>query len=118
MILQLKNVEAAAITLHMAMMRKSFRNLLKKQYKQQKDDYLTAYDYVLNESKYQLEEKLEIYNLHLNIVDLEVLTSFLEVYIDKSEKELKKALTGEYREHLNILKNIQNRCSEMLQDVC
>ena len=117
MILKLQNVDAAAIALHMSLMRGSFRNLLKKQYKEKKDDYLTAYDYVINEAKYQLEEELEEYNVHLNILDLKVLQAFLQAYIQKSEKELQQAITDEYREHLNVLKDIQNRCSELVKHV-
>lgn len=116
MILNIKNVEAATLVLHMSIMRKSFRNLLKKNYKQQKDDYLESYDYVLQEAAYVLENHLEAYQVHLNISDLQVLTEFLNAYTNKAKKELESHLKEQDREQLHVLADLKDRCQELIRD--
>lgn len=123
MILLTNKVEAATLVMHLSIMRSSYRNLLKKQYKDKKDDYLKAYDYVKKECEAQLEQDLEYKEQHLNIIDLNVLSAFLSAYIDKLSKVLKDAekVTGmelkEDKEQVFILTNIKERCSELLADV-
>lgn len=123
MILITKKVEAAALALHLSVMRADYRNLLKRQYKSKKDDYLKSYDYVRKECEMQLEQDLEYKEQHLNIIDLNVLHAFLHAYIDRLQKALKDAekVAGiefkEDDEQVFILANIKKRCSALLADV-
>ena len=114
MILQVNREETAALTLHMSIMRASFRNLLKKQYKANKDKLLVAYDYVHKTAIELLESDLERSEMHLNINDLEVLEAFLKAYTAKLEGVLKEAkLNVEDEEQLEILQRIQKKCEDL-----
>jgi len=123
MILLTSQKDAATLALHLNVMRSDYRNLLKKKYKSQKDDYLKAYDYVKKECEAQIEQDLEYKEQHLNIVDLNVLYSFLVAYIEKLQKALKDSTkaTGvdlsENDEQVIILKDIKQRCNELLVNV-
>lgn len=117
MILVINKKEGAALTMHMAVMRKSFRNLLKSKYKDKQREYLIAYDYVQNEAQAILELDLESHSMHLNIIDLTVLEAFLKAYSDKLEQELKSKMNNEQIsaiEDLSILKDLQQRCEEVM----
>ena len=123
MILLTSKEETAILVLHLSVMRSEYRNLLKKKYKNKKDDYLKAYDYVRKECERQLEQDLEYKEQHLNIVDLNVLHAFLVAYIDKLSKVLEDAekVAGmelkEDKKQVLILTDIKQRCSELLADV-
>lgn len=114
MIVKINQKESAALTLHMAIMRKPFRNLMKTKYKAYKSDYLASYDYILNEAKNALEANLDSYDLNLNIRDLEILNEFLRAYTAKVEKELKEQLQEVDKEQIQALKNIKAKCSDLI----
>ena len=117
MILAINNVEAAALTLHMSIMRKNFKKLLKKKYKEQQDDYLQAYNYVVTEAAYVLEQQIDSYQMHLNIVDLQVLNEFLRAYTNKADEEVKKAMKPGQEDPLQALKDLCEQCEELLAGV-
>lgn len=114
MIVKINQKESAALTLHMAIMRKPFRNLMKTKYKAYKINYLASYDYILNEAKNALEANLDSYDLNLNIRDLEILNEFLRAYTAKVEKELKEQLQEVDKEQIQALKNIKAKCSDLI----
>lgn len=114
MIVKINQKESAALTLHMAIMRKPFRNLMKTKYKAYKSNYLASYDYILNEAKNALEANLDSYDLNLNIRDLEILNEFLRAYTAKVEKELKEQLQEVDKEQIQALKNIKAKCSDLI----
>lgn len=114
MIVKINQKESAALTLHMAIMRKPFRNLMKTKYKAYKSDYLASYDYILNEAKNALEANLDSYDLNLNIRDLEILNEFLRAYTAKVEKESKEQLQEVDKEQIQALKNIKAKCSDLI----
>lgn len=114
MILEINLKESAALTLHMAIMRKSFRNLVKAKYKAHKSDYLASYDYIHTEVKKALEANLDGFKIHLNIRDLEILNEFLRAYTAKVEKELKEQLQEVDKEQIQALKNIKAKCSDLI----
>lgn len=118
MILLTNKEEAAALTLHMSVMRADFRNLLKRQYKAKKGEYLKAYDYVKSECEKQLDNDLEYKEQHLNVIDLEVLTAFLNAYVPKLKETLEDANAEDEKDgQVFILTCIQQRCKELLKDV-
>ena len=117
MILNISNAEAATLTLHMSIMRKNFKKLLKRKYKEHQSYYLQSYNYVVQEAVYVLENELESYQVHLNIVDLEVLSEFLHAYVAKTEEEVKKALKPGQEDPLQALKDLCKQCKEQLADV-
>lgn len=83
MILKVNNFECAALALHMSIMRQSFKNIAKKRYKQDKQDLLQSYDYVLQICRDALEQQLEYTDLHLNVKDVAVMHEFLLSYTTK-----------------------------------
>ena len=119
MILSLNNQESAALTLHMSIMRKSFRNLLKKAYKEKKTEYLKAFDYVHEESKKGLNSTgnlgFDFYTMNLNIIDLEVLTEFLRAYTNKVNDEMGEHLQEEDKEQLNVLMKLWKKCNKIIE---
>lgn len=114
MILNVNQKESAALTLHMLVMRKSYRNLFKGRYKARREELYQTYDYVLNLSKKALESELETFDMHLNIRDLEMLCEVLRSYADKFRKEVGNLLKGEDLEQINILDQLHARCRELL----
>lgn len=118
MIVNINHQESAALTLHMAIMRKSFRNLIKSKYREFKNEYLSSYDYVHEESKKALElfdnGDIENYELNLNIRDLEILKEFLRAYTAKVAIELSNNLQEIDKEQLNALESVQNKCDDLL----
>lgn len=114
MIIFIDQKEAAALTLHMSVMRKSFRNLIKNKYTDKRTTYMQSYDYVLNESKKALEGDYTAYALNLNIVDLEVLHEFLCAYIAKSTSVNDKAKADDFKDHLDILSGVRDKANDCL----
>ena len=115
MILITNREESATLVLHMSIMRADFRSLLKRQYKGKKGEYLKAYDYVKKECEDHLKDELEHFKeLHLNIVDLEVLTAFISAYLDKLKSVLAEAKADDTDAQVFILTNVQKRCWDLL----
>lgn len=114
MILVINQKESAALTLHMSVMRKSYRNLFKSRYKARRVELEKIYDYLLGLSKEALESKLELFELHLNIRDLEMLCEVLRSYTDKFKKEVGHALKSEDLEQINILDQLHARCKGLI----
>ena len=118
MILDLNIKESSALVLHMAIMRKSFRNLIKAKYKERKSDFFDSYDYVHSEVKKSLilleNEKDGSFILHLNKIDLEVLEAFLKAYTNKVSAEMGNQLQGADKEQIEVLESLQMKCSELM----
>lgn len=114
MIVFLSNQEAASLTLHMAVMRKSFRNLLKKQFKAEQKEFQDSYDYIHNEAQKALEGEYDVYALNMNIKDLRILEAFLEAYIAKTVQENEIAKSDELKEHLDILSGVRKKINELI----
>jgi len=110
MILVINHKESAALTLHMAIMRKSYRNLIKARYKAQRDVLYVAYDYVWQKAKEALESQNKVNEVHLNVLDLEMICEFLKSYASKLEKMDLKDMD---LEQLEILKELHIRCEEL-----
>lgn len=120
MILSLNNKESAALTLHMAIMRKSFRNLIKKKYSSDKKEYLASYDYVHDESRKGLEASemgFDYYTLNLNIKDLTILTEFLRSYLNQVNEEFKDKLQESDKEQIHVLTKLWEKCNKMIEEV-
>ena len=118
MIVPIDRQDAAALVLHMRTMRQSFRNLLKKKYKSEQKEHLAAFDYVVKESTELLvNEDQKHKDLHLNINELRVLEEFLRAYVAKTEKEMTEAMTDDYKQHMQLLSNIQAFCRELIDNV-
>lgn len=113
MIVVINKMEAAALTMHMNIMRPSFRNITKKNYPDKLKEYINSYDYIKNESSMALEYGVDTYNLNLNIVDLNVLQAFLKAYIEKSQKVNKDAKSEEFQLHLDALQRVKDKADEM-----
>lgn len=120
MILTLDNLEASALTLHMAIMRKSMRNLLKKKYPKEKKDFLESYDFIHEEAKKVLitsdTDSANNYDINANIRDLTVLNEFLKAYTQKIE-ELDTDLQGEDQEQIEVLVKLHRKCEEVVGNV-
>lgn len=114
MIIFIEEKEAAALTLHMSVMRKSFRNIIKKQHTSERASFMTSYDYLLDESKKALEGQYTAYELHMNIKDLEILHAFLKAYIAKAEKENEVAQSDDLKEHLDALSTVREKANECI----
>lgn len=111
MILVVDEKESATLTLHMSMMRKPFRNLFKARYKARREVLSKSYDYILGSARKALESENEVDEMHLNIIDLEVLCEFLNSYTSKLAKfELK----GMDLEQLGVMKELHLRCRELM----
>lgn len=113
MIVVIDKKEAAALTVHMSVMRPSFRNIVKKNYRGKLREYINSYDYVRNEASMAVEYEVDTYTLNLNIVDLEVLQAFLRAYIDKSKKINEEAKSDDFQDQLNVLQEILKKCEEL-----
>lgn len=111
MILFINQKESATLTLHMSMMRKPYRNLIKACYKTRRNDLNKSYDYILATVKNALESQNEGNEVHLNIVDLEVLCEFLNSYTSKLAKF---NLKGMDLEQLEIMEGLYLRCQELI----
>jgi len=111
MILVISEKESAALTLHMSIMRKSFRNLIKARYKARRDDLNKSYDYLLQIIKDALESKNKTNEIHLNILDLEVLCEFLNSYTSKLAKFDLKDMD---LEQLEVMEGLHLRCRELM----
>jgi len=111
MILVISEKESAALTLHMSIMRKSFRNLIKACYKAHRDDLNKSYDYLLQIVKDALESKNKTNEIHLNILDLEVLCEFLNSYTSKLAKFDLKDMD---LEQLEVMEGLHLRCRELM----
>lgn len=96
--------------LHMVTMRQSYKKLLKKQFKNERENLIASYDYVKDEVIYAVENELESYEVHCNINDLRVLEAFLKAYIPKLEKELTAAKVKDSDDQLKHLKKILEQC--------
>lgn len=111
MILPVNIRECAALTLHMSIMRQSFKNIAKSRYKTQKKDLLQSYDYVLQICRDALEQNLTHTQIHLNISDVEVLYEFLRSYTTKLEPLMGDLQASENdKEQIVILKRL---CDEL-----
>lgn len=97
-------------------MRDSMKKLLKKQFKDNRAEYLIAYDYVKSQSSEAVTDEMELYTMHCNIVDLRVLQAFLEAYIKKAQAEFEKAKQKDKEGHFVSLKEILEQCEELLDD--
>lgn len=117
MILTLNEKDAAALTLHLSIMKKSFRNIVKRRCKSDKAFLIDSYSFILEEVKNALEElqTSNKYDIHLNIKDLEVLKAFLDAYLDRIDKELelKSYSKSDLVEHVLILRDINERLKKV-----
>lgn len=111
MILVINEKESAALTLHLSIMRKPYRNLIKSRYKARRNDLNKSYDYILSTVKNALESQNEANEVHLNIIDLEVLCEFLNSYTSKLAKFDLKDMD---LEQLEIMKGLHLRCQELM----
>lgn len=111
MILVINEKESATLTLHMSMMRKPFRNLIKARYKARRDDLNKSYDYILQSARNALENEKEANEMHFNIIDLEVLCEFLNSYTGKLTNFELKGMDLEQHE---IMKELYLRCQELI----
>ena len=111
MIMVINQKESAALTLHMSIMRKSYRKLIKTRYKAHRERLYLSYDYLLGIAKDALINKNEVNEVYLNITDLEVLYEFLKSYTSKLEQLDNK--NTDLLEQLQILKDIHTRCEEL-----
>lgn len=114
MIIFINEKEAAALTLHMSVMRKSFRNLLKRQFKAEQKEFQYSYDYIHDEARKALEGEYNAYALNMNIKDLEILKAFLDAYIVKTVRENEMAQIEELKEHLDVLSGVRNKANECI----
>lgn len=112
MILVINHKESATLTLHMAIMRKSYRNIVKARYKARRDVLYNAFDCVYQSAKESLESQNEVNEVHLNIVDLEMLCEFLKSYTDKLDVLDLKNETD--IEQLQIMKDLYLRCEGLM----
>lgn len=116
MILSVNKQEAAALSLHMSIMRKSIRNMLKKRYAADKKTWLSSFDYVMKQAHENLAN--ENGHFHLNIKDVEMLHEFIRAYQEQIEKDkqLQKQFSDADKAQLQALKSVQAKCEELIQD--
>lgn len=119
MILTIEKKEAAAMSLHMSIMRKSIRNMLKKRYPAQKKEWLSSFDYLAISTREFLEIGNESGHLDLNIRDAEMLHEFIRAYQEQIEadKQLQKQLKDADKEQMELLTAVQIRCKELICSV-
>lgn len=110
MIVTVNKQQAAALCLHMNTMRNSMKKVLKKKYKEDRAEYLKAYDYVKFEAANAVETQTEQYVIHCNIVDVNVLEAFLAAYIDKTKAVFEQAKLKDADEHLEALQAVLEQC--------
>lgn len=113
MIIFISEVEAAALTFHMNIMRPSFRNIVKKKGYDRKV-FMQSYDYLIAEATKALEGEYTAYALNMNIKDLEILHEFLRAYIAKAHQEADKAKSDELKGHLDVLSGVRVKANECL----
>lgn len=110
-ILVINKKESATLVLHMLIMRKNYRKLVKKRYKARREDLNSSYDYILESAKDTSESENEENEVYLDEIDLEVLFAFLESYLNELyELDLK----GEMLEQLNTVQTLYHRCAELM----
>lgn len=90
------------------------KKLLKKEYKYKRNEYVVAYDYVKVQAAEAVINQVEMYTLHCNIVDLEVLQAFLDAYIKKAQAEFDKAKLKDKDGHLQLLREILDQCEVLM----
>lgn len=118
MILTLNIKECAALTIHMSIMRKSIRNILKKKYPKEKGELLESFDYIHQEAQKGLEasaRSVTHYTINANIRDIKLLTEFLNVYTNKLN-ELDMKLPEEDKEQIEVLNKLFKKCTKMIQE--
>lgn len=112
MILVINQKESAVLALHLAIMRKSYKKLIKRDYKARRDVLMQSYDYLLEMVKEALENENEANEVHMDEVDQEVLCAFLSSYVDKlGELELDEEMVDQ----LQTMKELELRCKELKQ---
>lgn len=116
MILILAQKEIASTVLHMSIMRKSYRNVVKKRYKLDRGLFMDSYDFILDSGKKALEDELDTLKLDLNIFDVKNLKEFIKSYTEQLKKE-KIKFEGLDEETLIELINVQQKCEELLECV-
>lgn len=112
MILVINQKESAVLALHLGIMRKNYKKLIKRDYKARRDVLMTSYDYILEMAKEAVESENEANEVHIDELDREVLCAFLSSYVDKlGELEL----NDEMLDQLQTMKELQLRCEELVQ---
>ena len=112
MILVINEKESAVLALHLAIMRKSYKKLIKRDYKARRDVLMQSYDYLLEMVKEAVESENEVNEVHLDELDREVLCAVLSSYVDKlGELELDE----EMMDQLQTMKELELRCKELKQ---
>lgn len=106
------------MVLHMNIMRKSFKKLAKVSFSHDKENMVQSYDYVLESVRGALESEIEVYNLNLNIKDVDILHSFFISYTQKlcsvyKEIGMHKVSTIDF-EQIKSLNEIRDRLGELL----
>lgn len=114
MIIYVNKKETATLVLHMAMMRKNVRNMLKKRQPEARKDWLDSFDYILASVRLILEKDYDESILNLNIKDAEMLQEFLRSYIEQAQPEADKANHKEMQEQLKILTELKNKAIEVI----
>lgn len=114
MIVVIDKKEAAAMTFHMNIMRSSFRNILKKKYRNEMKEYMASYDYIKTEATSATELEKDSHELHMNIKDLEILQAFLQAYLTKAQKVNDEAKLNDFQEQLNALSSVKSKADECL----
>lgn len=128
MILQLNNLEMGTLMLHMAMMRQNVRNGFKSNYgKAQGKEMLKSYDEVKNamESNISVKEDMAeeemvkesftFQDLHFNIQEIIMLSSFMDFYLPKLTETLEAAgkVSAEDQLQLDSLESIRIKVEEL-----
>lgn len=111
MILVINEKESATLVLHMAIMRKNYRKLIKSRYKARRGELNNSYDYLLDSVKEALKSENKENEIYIDDVDKEVLCAFLSSYIEKLEElELKEEMI----EQSQVMKALHLRCQELV----
>lgn len=111
MILIINQKESATLNLHMAIMRKKYRQLFKRDYKARRDELNQSYDYILDMSKDAIESQNKANEVHMDTIDLEVLCAFLYSYVCKLSNV---KLTDDWLEHVEIMQDLHLRCQTLM----
>lgn len=115
MILQLEKNEMAALVLHMSIMRKNVRKGFKSNYGSQSKEVLKSYDEVKNTVIKQLEgleEDPGCMVFHFNILEINMLHSFLGFYMAELNKLELNKMNEIDLEQINCLGTIQEKVEE------
>lgn len=115
MILQLERNEMAALVLHMSIMRKSVRKGFKSNYGSRSKEVLSSYDEVKN----TVTQELEVFEgdtghivFHFNILEIDMLHSFLSFYTKELHKFELDKINGTDLEQIKSLESIQEKVEE------